>query len=90
MDDHDHHELLAVRCRAQTGVVPVRLWRILTSEAKARLGALTQESARKQLDSNADEAISTDGDITAEITISTDRAALDDIIGRLGPDRGRP
>jgi hypothetical protein len=82
----EHYELMAVRCRAQTGVVPIRLWAMLTSEAKTRLGTMTQESARRKLGGSYQEPSSTD-EVTAEMTPSSDRAALDDLVGRL--PRGR-
>ncbi len=80
----EHYELMAVRCRAQTGVVPVRLWHFLTSEAKARLGALTQEAARSRIGGVDEATTRADGEVTAEITTSSERAALDDIVDRLG------
>ena len=80
-----HLELMAVRCRAQTGIVPVRLWALLTPEEKARLGAMTQEAARSKLaGSDPDRASSSaDGEITVEITVSSDRVAMADLVGRL-------
>jgi hypothetical protein len=83
----EYYELMAVRCRAQTGVVPTRLWAMLTPEAKTRLGTMTQESARNKLGGSYQEPYSVDGEITAEMTPSHDRAALDDIVGRLPRSR---
>ncbi len=83
----EYYELMAIRCRAQTGVVPVRLWHLLTPEAKTRLGTLTQESARKRIGGTDTATTRADGEVTAEITTSSERAALDDIVGRLGGGR---
>lgn len=52
LDDSDLEEL-AVRFRAQVGIVPPRLWDAMSLEACDRVGRMGPKAAQKLLDSNA-------------------------------------
>jgi hypothetical protein len=73
-------EAIAIRFRAEVGIVPYNIWRHLTPDSKDWVGGLVQERAQRIL-------ANLDAVIPVNLTAATNRVAFEDMATARGQSR---
>jgi hypothetical protein len=84
--DPEEWEAIAIRLRAEVGIVPYNIWRHLTPDSKDWVGALVQERAQRIL-ANLDAVIPVNLTVPVNLTAAKDRVAFVDMEAARGQSR---